>query len=69
MDSSKDRENFVYVAKLAEQAERYDGQSLPLDIFICVFVLSLSLTLDLCFHVMFLLIIELNRMTDRRFMD
>ncbi|CAK7327671.1 unnamed protein product [Dovyalis caffra] len=24
MDSSKDRENFVYVAKLAEQAERYD---------------------------------------------
>ncbi|KAG6755223.1 hypothetical protein POTOM_041041 [Populus tomentosa] len=25
MDSSKDRENFVYVAKLAEQAERYDG--------------------------------------------
>jgi 14-3-3 protein epsilon len=27
MDSSKERENFVYVAKLAEQAERYDGQS------------------------------------------
>ncbi|KAL9403706.1 hypothetical protein Peur_000678 [Populus x canadensis] len=24
MDSSKERENFVYVAKLAEQAERYD---------------------------------------------
>ncbi|KAJ6894195.1 hypothetical protein NC652_028079 [Populus alba x Populus x berolinensis] len=28
MDSSKDRENFVYVAKLAEQAERYDGPCL-----------------------------------------
>ena len=25
MASSKDRENFVYIAKLAEQAERYDG--------------------------------------------
>lgn len=25
MAASKDRENFVYVAKLAEQAERYDG--------------------------------------------
>lgn len=24
MDSAKDRENFVYIAKLAEQAERYD---------------------------------------------
>ncbi|KAJ7014611.1 14-3-3 domain-containing protein [Populus alba x Populus x berolinensis] len=28
MDSSKDRENFVYVAKLAEQAERYDASDL-----------------------------------------
>lgn len=28
MASSKERENFVYVAKLAEQAERYDGQNL-----------------------------------------
>lgn len=29
---SKERENFVYVAKLAEQAERYDGSlSLSLD--------------------------------------
>lgn len=27
MASSKERENFVYVAKLAEQAERYDGQN------------------------------------------
>lgn len=25
MASTKERENFVYVAKLAEQAERYDG--------------------------------------------
>jgi len=25
MASSKDRENFVYIAKLAEQAERYEG--------------------------------------------
>ena len=25
MASSKERENFVYVAKLAEQAERYEG--------------------------------------------
>lgn len=24
--TSKDRETFVYVAKLAEQAERYDGK-------------------------------------------
>jgi hypothetical protein len=25
MASSKDRDNFVYIAKLAEQAERYEG--------------------------------------------
>lgn len=30
MASTKERENFVYVAKLAEQAERYDGFSLSL---------------------------------------
>lgn len=26
MASQRDRENHVYVAKLAEQAERYDGE-------------------------------------------
>lgn len=30
MASSSDRETFVYLAKLAEQAERYDGKSLTL---------------------------------------
>ena len=30
MASSKDRDNFVYIAKLAEQAERYDGFHLSL---------------------------------------
>lgn len=43
MASSTDRETFVYIAKLAEQAERYDGYS------------SLSLSRSvyfncLCFH-------------------
>lgn len=28
MAEAKDRENFVYIAKLAEQAERYDGTPL-----------------------------------------
>lgn len=28
MASTKERENYVYIAKLAEQAERYDGLSL-----------------------------------------
>lgn len=28
MASTKERENFVYIAKLAEQAERYEGLSL-----------------------------------------
>lgn len=32
MGSSGQRETFVYTAKLAEQAERYDGNSLPLSI-------------------------------------
>ena len=27
MAAAKERENFVYVAKLAEQAERYDGKN------------------------------------------
>lgn len=31
MASSKDRDNFVYIAKLAEQAERYEG----LKFFLC----------------------------------
>lgn len=30
----KDRENFVYIAKLAEQAERYDGWSTKFYIFV-----------------------------------
>lgn len=57
MDSSKERENFVYVAKLAEQAERYDGQFL----YISLDILHASLcfiSLDLCFHAQFLLIID-----------
>jgi hypothetical protein len=32
--STNIRENFVYVAKLAEQAERYDGISLSLSLYI-----------------------------------
>ena len=30
MASTKDRENHIYMAKLAEQAERYDGLFLTL---------------------------------------
>lgn len=29
MEFTKERDNFVYIAKLAEQAERYDGNNLP----------------------------------------
>lgn len=31
MLSEKERENHVYLAKLAEQAERYDGYNFDLD--------------------------------------
>lgn len=33
MASTKERENFVYIAKLAEQAERYDGENFNLCVF------------------------------------
>ena len=35
MASSKDRDNFVYIAKLAEQAERYEGLIFSYFLFIC----------------------------------
>jgi hypothetical protein len=43
MAFTKERENFVYTAKLAEQAERYDGISLSLS-------LSLKASLLLFFY-------------------
>ena len=39
MAFTKERENFVYTAKLAEQAERYDGLSLSLSQSFLAFIL------------------------------
>ena len=50
MASSRERENFVYIAKLAEQAERYDGLQHLLIFFdfylICMKLCCFCLTFD-----------------------
>lgn len=65
MASSTERETFIYVAKLAEQAERYDGLHLFLDLFIILDSKSLSLPVCVCIYIIYIYILIVDLLISR----